>query len=418
MVRTAVSDAADRSTLNIGESLSVFFTGLMLIYAAITGLDPARMGWGTSSLVVSKYLCIVFGLLALLAALGGGLSRATFRNPALYSIIVLASLQVGGGAYAFYFEKKALEETFIGRGLFSFMAVVGILVASNARIIQKLRLATELTATIYAYAGSLIMLLFSSGLIFIEQSQALHIELYLIVAGAIWISETKRNPMIKFMFLPIFAFITVESAKATAYLLFIVMIYIGYFGRGVVKERKRRRNYSWPKILMLIFLTPLTLFAANHFVGQHGAVNENDLRFYLWEARLNQFFDSPWYGTLFTGSPLLPRPNDARLSVPSHNDFLDILSQGGLISFILFLVILICSLRSKYAFQAIFAERATISFTHFYAFLFIAWAVASLGNPVFSTPALAVPAWFSIGVMCSRRKAAVRLPQVPLTPGA
>lgn len=400
LARYAAESIARPSTAAHGWAL--FLTSTMLLYTAIVVLDPSRIGWGTGNILPLKYGGVILSVAAIFFFAVGGIKRSVLGNPAFIAIVLFGLYQIIGSLFAMTLKDVELQDTFLGRGLTEFTAVLGMLVASRSDLLARLSTTTKYSARIYGFFGLGLMLLFENALIFSGLEQALHIEMFLIAAGAIWISEANRRKLLKYILAIAMIFIAVESGKATAYLLLLMFFFIVFMARGIRGEKRGKTYLSWPRLLFVMFAIPVFLLFSWNVILTHGAVNERDLRFVLWEARIDQFLSSPLYGSFFFGSPLLPRPNLPDVGVPTHNDFLDILAEGGLAGIFLLAIVLWTALKSPLLWTAIMGDRSKLTFEHFYAFLFLAWGVAALGNPVFAAPSMAVPVWFSIGVLCAR----------------
>lgn len=381
--------------------MAVLLTSGMLLYTLVLILDPSRSGWGTVWVLPLKYGGAIVVVAALFFCALGGVRQSTLQRPILLTMAAFFFYQMTGSIGALLAHGPALEDTFLGRGLSGLAAILGLVLASRTDLFQRLAPVTRQVALISICGGTALIGIFELGLGFGHLTQILHTELYFLVAAALWLCARSPEPMLKWVFAVLFLYVALASGKATAYLLLALYLMIAFVTRGL-HEPERRVTLAPVRMALFLAAIPITLSFAYLVIRSHNAINAGDLRFHLWQVRLDQFFASPLFGTGFTGSPMVPRPNLPETGVPTHNDYLDILAEGGLFGLVLFAAILVTALRSPLIREAVFARRSRLGFAHYFAFLFLAWGVASLGNPVFAMTSLAVPTWFAIGVLCAR----------------
>lgn len=385
---------------NLTHNVATLLTKIMLLYTCLIALDPSRSGWGTVNILSLKYGSTILTAMAIFLYAIGGIKQKIIKTYIFWSTLLFSMMMILGGVFSVYFQGEDLENTFLGRGLSVLAAVLGLTIASNRTEFEKLSRITQKIAYIYVIVGFTIMLSFEMGWVFGELGQVYQTELFLITASAIWISTTSKRRFVKYVFFLLMLITAVESGKATSYLLLTEFIFVVFVLRNLKIGQKEKRRIPGGRLTLLICVTPLLILFAWYSVINNGAV-ENDLRYYLWQVRIEQFISQPYVGTFFYGSPLLPRPNLPNVGVPTHNDYLDILSQGGIFGMSFFMYILIKTIKSPLLSQAMFGERSKLTSDHFYAFVFVSWIIASLGNPVFFTPYMAIPAWFAMGVLCA-----------------
>ncbi|WP_158541605.1 O-antigen ligase family protein [Pelagibacterium lacus] len=382
-------------------AIAVLLTAGMLLYTLVLILDPSRNGWGTVWVLPLKYGGAILAVAALFFVALGGVQQSTLYRPILFTMAAFFFYQMTGSIAALVADGPALEDTFLGRGLSGLAAILGLVIGSRKGLFERLAPVTRQVALISICGGVAFIGIFELGLGFGHLTQILHIELYFLVAAALWLCARSPEPLLKWVFAVLFLYIALASGKATAYLLLALYLMIAFVTHGL-HEPERRVTISPVRMALFLAAIPITLSFAYLVIRSHNTINASDLRFHLWQVRFDQFLASPLFGRGFTGSPMLPRPNLPETGVPTHNDYLDILAEGGLLGFVLFAAVLVTALRSPLVREAVFAHRSRLNFAHYFAFLFLAWGVASLGNPVFAMTSMAVPTWFAIGVLCAR----------------
>jgi hypothetical protein len=120
----------------------------------------------------------------------------------------------------------------------------------------------------------------------------------------------------------------------------------------------------------------------------------------MFESTIDKFLFSPLYGNFFTKSPLIDfnlyagrdLTNSGFVSI--HNDMFEILSNGGIIFFILFLF----AVMKPFYFRNNITEEFKDHFMTFY-FSFILFLFCSLFNPLFSLPVLSFFGFFNFGLI-------------------
>ncbi len=206
--------------------------------------------------------------------------------------------------------------------------------------------------------------------------------------------EAKGKRIFAFFFITI---ITVLTLKNTA-ILFIFST-IGLF--FLLPSPKKQG-----KLIMLIlgglFVIPITILVYLQ-LSPHISDGNTHFREYLFQYGIREFFQSPLYGQLFTGETATHFSTSIhstlQLDVPIHNDWLEVLVQGGVIGFMLFAGTFIFLLYKLYTVrnQALAnLDTPKLIFTTWVIALVVNHMLTMVINPVLASSDIACISWVAI----------------------
>ena len=147
---------------------------------------------------------------------------------------------------------------------------------------------------------------------------------------------TKSKKIFSLAFMTI---VTILTLKNTAILLVLASILLLF-----LMPSSKKQN---PIILKLITVTPMILAVGLVYLQLKPYTSDGNTYFreFLLQYGINQFWQSPIYGHLFTGETATRFATSIhgtlQLDVPVHNDWLDVLIQGGAIGLLIFFGIFI-----------------------------------------------------------------------------
>jgi hypothetical protein len=360
--------------------------GISLFYC----LDGSRLSWGANEIVFFKYLPVLLSFSAVLLLLK---NFDKFGWIATFLIFYMAI----GSIYRIFYYDVSLESSYLGRSFNMLFLLLGILVAKNR---QTVLLYLNSSDKIFAFFGILMIFacflfpfgLYPFGVAYTEKMiQIYHVSIFIPLSVPFFLKKhVTGHQFLIILFLACFAvFLT---SKSTAYMLSIFTLCLGLF--LYFHERLQARHVK----ILFYFLIPCVGFIGLNFFINVLADRVTDMEESLYsvrgissELRLNEFFESPIFGTNFTSSPLL---EFGHIIIPSHFDYLDLLSAGGLFWFIPLLALNLFALKNS-----IFILLTANSSWSKWAFIFVSSSLVIVANPMMSQPRLAFFFWFSLGIL-------------------
>ncbi len=369
---------------------------LALAYA----LDPADRDWGAADWPPAKYapttLAVIAAPLYLLATRGVPI----FRLP-IVCALSLAFLMLGGGLYTVGSLHADLADSFVGRGLcmlsilpFYIMAWLPRERALFTRVLVKVLVPWGLAAGLILIAHKLGFPMASSKHIYHEQA------LYFPAAGLVFAlsSSIWRRRIATGLFAG-FAALTVKITG------FVFAGISGFFLLAAERLRGAQENLRSVMLRRLLLLqgalgVAVTAGVVAVAIRAILPTGSPDVRLATYNERWLMFRDSPIWGQLFVGSPIM---DVGWLVIPSHSDLIDILAFGGVLG-VLLLVLSTASatvhaLRNIGMFHIQGRLLSLIASS-----LWFAAAFTATFNPIIHQPKLAVGLWFSLAVLLADRE--------------
>jgi hypothetical protein len=321
-------------------------------------------------------------------------------------------MEGSGAAYYIFAMGASVDQSYLGRALNGTSMLTGAAIASDARLREWVSERIVVVAILLGIASFALLTLHSLNLVLTEFNQILRIQTSYLMAGLAWFLIRRPSvPMSAFVVL-LMALNGVMSGKST-HLIIGLIFGLVTIGRPVISrlfafaarstDRGRQFIYFCASLLIGLFLfLSVNIFA--QIVSERANRNEYDVRKIGFEYRWEQFQQSPIYGKLFIDTPNVANVFSFGDNVPSHNDIMDILAAGGLIALTLFAIIIFKSVLGRGFVEVLTFRPRQIKPVHYFWLVTIFYAVAATGNPFFSEPYMAVPVWFSIGMMLGYRK--------------
>jgi hypothetical protein len=148
-------------------------------------------------------------------------------------------------------------------------------------------------------------------------------------------------------------------------------------------------------VLAVAAVALVTLLGAALFQSKR-EVASTDARWPVFQQRISEFMESPIYGSHFESSPLVSIGN---LVIPTHNDYLEVLSGGGLVALGLLLVAVTAAmsrLLKMYRNGIVnYGYRTAV------AGILIASLINMMSNPMLFLTATSYMVWASLGIMAN-----------------
>lgn len=118
-------------------------------------------------------------------------------------------------------------------------------------------------------------------------------------------------------------------------------------------------------------------------------------REFLYGYRFNQFFESPWIGTLFVGEQRIVL---WRMNLPSHSNIIDLLAMGGVMCFLVYVAIVVLTCIAAWR---IGRRSVPGPFFNGYGNLvcFIYIPLSATFNPIWGQVGMGLAYWLAIGLV-------------------
>ena len=194
-----------------------------------------------------------------------------------------------------------------------------------------------------------------------------------------------------------FVLIMILSHKNTGYLcaLFSIAFMLKYFYWNLRSVPKIKRMLSYLFVITSVFIICSFIAIAFLFFKEYLPSGSPSVRLITYFQRFTMFLESPIWGTLFMGSPLV---DIGSLRIPSHSDILDILAFGGFLGFFLFLFPFIRLFHFfKKRMDVVFEVRDDA--TVISLFVTCTFLIEMLFNPVWNQPKIATIFWCFAGCL-------------------
>lgn len=294
------------------ESTILKFSPLVLLIAAaficIPDLSLNRFVRGLLSTISANWYITLFTTFALL-----GSTYARFSLDLETSYFTQAAMSL-----AFYFA------------YFIFVSIPD----ANWPAMQKRMINVVSIST--AVAGFAVLV--NSGQIFFFESSGLersnHETAFLLVQAISIVLYCVNTFFLKVSLLGLIVLLTALALKNTAFLTLVITVFFIFF----IPSGREKRFFQKVVIALLLLIVGVITY---NWVEPYLSDGNTYFRTTIYQYRFNQFLSSPIYGELFVGETALHYERtlhaSEQLIVPTHNDLLDVIVQGGLISFIAFM---------------------------------------------------------------------------------
>jgi O-antigen ligase len=236
----------------------------------------------------------------------------------------------------------------------------------------------------------------------------------LLTQGLALVFYTKSG-LTKTILFSLLAALTVLTFKNTAILILLV-ICVGLY----MFPQNRLRKFSVVTALGLGFIALLALLlVGGAYLMMRSQYSDGNMAFRirLWKYQIQQFLASPLYGSLFTSETAILA--SSRAKVPTHNDWLDVLAQGGMIGLTLFTGIFIraSQLLIRTRRKTIQSDAVTSRLASWLLLFMITVVVSFSFNPILGSPDIAPIIWVALA-FAHRVAKPLHLPQATRSIGS
>ena len=372
--------------------IATIFLLMGVMSAMILGLDDTAELFVLGGVVVKSFplFCVVLSLAIFVFTALGRWSAHFFLLLLFFMLIVC------GSAYALLINNVIVEESYISRGM---GMIVFFPFFFLAQIKQELRFFCKLFIPFLIAIScvySIIIVLYRLGFVYGELTQLYQVQSVFIAMASVILFEYVRKPWLRTSLLFFYLLCLVLIVKTTAILLFTWAfghISYAYFLRfrnalGISAAAKKLLSFAVGVAGVL-----LILFSFYFIIQDRMETRGDGTRTETFTHRINEFQDSPLFGSFFTSSPLV---DYGPLHIPSHSDILDILAAGGLLSVILLFIPLADLLRKS---TLLSVGVQSYSLRKWMAFTIIAHFIVMSVNPILFMPYFAFSFWMAIGIL-------------------
>lgn len=364
----------------------------ILIVPLVYMLDPSDSSWGMNKIIILKYLPIILVLMGLATRVFSGIQLSL--NFSIVYISIFFLLMFSGGLFTF-FQEHNLKESFLGRSISILAFFWGSFFWTRERGPTMLKFGYYL---IYAsIIMGIMVFLWRLGFRFVDKPHIFHEEVFVFYGSFIASYYIFRN---RYLFNFYFLFCILSALltfKNTGFLIVFLMIlhrlYIQYreFNELVIK-----RILFFSLLLFTIVLVYWFLINFSNLLPS----GSPEVRLKTYELRLDMFLENFWFGSFFTGSPLLElKTFFGSIIIPSHSDVMDILAFGGIISlFLFFSPVLILFFRFLQVSTLNGYSKEIKYLCDLSVAIVVSLLVIMIVNPVLNQPHIAILYWFFLGL--------------------
>ena len=376
--------------------------------AVVLTLDPWRMeGVDRGSI---RHLALVLALPAVLLAV---VLRAALpdRVPApgpigaplgvAWPIARFALMALAGSAYARL--ALGIDSTFLIYGAYAMMLFLSAAMVVQCR--SPLAFARGYFALLVPAA------LFMSALlvVFSGVRQIYHEEIFLVVPMAALVFASQRSFLLRWGGAALFLSMGWFSHKLTSYA--VAALSAGYLAAFIWLPRLRPRDALgavaaayWGALGLGGALAGAVLYALRY--GGAGQPSGNlEFRLHTYYAAWDRFLESPLWGSWFAREAVdkftLFEVGVSGNMLPTHSDILDLLANGGLLAFGLFIggFCAIAAHAWRRLLRPAAIERPEAAYAHALALMSLSALVVCAFNPILLQPQMAALVWSNLGVL-------------------
>lgn len=380
---------------------------LSLVAAVVLMLDPTSQNWGLGSSGAVKYLPVILCVGSVAVNLvANPLSIMVLLKPANAAMLGLAVFMAVGSFAAQESTGKDLMFTYMGRA----MNIIPFFAAALC-MQQGYREALEERFGRIIYWGGLVMIL----LILLSELKivfgfrgAFQNQTPLAVGAALAAMWLPKGRLFKAAWALLAVGVFLAMGKYTSLLWAIVIFAVfalvnvaPWLFRGGAPSSgvKSVRTVLAVAAVALLVLLGTALFQSKREVAS------TDARWPVFQQRISEFMESPIYGSHFKSSPLVSIGN---LVIPTHNDYLEVLSGGGLVALGLLLVAVAAAMSRLLKMY----QNGIVNYGYRTAVagILITSLINMMSNPMLFLTATSYMVWASLGIMANFSEPARRRP--------
>lgn len=349
-----------------------------ILLSCIYNLDGSSNAWGATSNISTKYAPLILIQLSLSIFFITGQVRESFRIAAI-PIYMFFIYSLCGSLFVISTERAALQYTYLGRSLTAIYFFWGACIFSSNELRELVKDYLPKIIKIFSLIMMPLLVLYQFQLVFPALTQIYHENIGILIAAYPYWGAAGV----------IFITSGIITKKATGTIISIAAICLLLFNLIAPKNLQLRKKVLIVIISAGIFVAAIAMTFASSIL--HARVNQGaPVRAYTYNLRIEEFKGSPLFGDAFTLNPLI---TVGSIEVPTHSDFLDILSGGGLLGTGCFLIPFIFAI-GKFL-SGVFFRVSNKEFIFFGVVLFSLF-ITMLFNPILGVQHYAIFYWISM----------------------
>ncbi len=381
------------------------------VLALFGSVDHPWNWFGLRTGSLTRYLPSALMVLSFLLLVLDGVALKVFRSPIILAALAFTLVELIGSVFYIRLGGQ-LDQSYLGRGLNSLTLLTGAAVASNPLLRHWVSKNILACAVVIGFGGVLLLTFHSLDLVLTQFDQVVRVQIVYLMAGVTWISIRYPSVIFRLVIIALMFMNGYLSGKSTHYL--VGLTFAGLtFGKQIMDRviPLFRRSSGQAKKVLLVIMAPgiltfagVTFFVLYQIIVERASRYEYDVRRIGIELRWKEFLESPLFGTGFASSSNVADIFGFGTNVPSHNDIMDILAGGGLVGITTFLAIVGTALFGRAMRETFLGSSRNLLPIHYFWVVIVFYVGGASGNPFFSEPYMAVPIWFSIGMMLGYRQ--------------
>jgi uncharacterized membrane protein len=380
----------------------------MVVFWAV---DPFELRLGYRAVI--KHFPIVVISPAFILALAGSVLFKKKRdhekqhedNHLLMIILSVFALFVTVGSFYAKFN-KGIDNGFLTMGLYTLTAPL------TAWFVRKSDNPVSLIKGILWIYFFWALVAIAMQVVHIGQAGYFHEREHLVIGALVMIYFLAKSSTTHFIAMSLIVGAALVAQKNTAYLIMLMGIFYFFMVWGLQHGKKIKDKFLrwafWIRAILIGGFLATSVVVVYSLVKTTLPTGNPEYRLHTYEIAWNKFLSSPVWGTGFTGAATekfdLFTVGTVTQTLPTHSDPLDILAQGGLIGFSLWMVIFII-LSRQWGFLVMQPEKQLkpelIPYLHTLYFLIFSGLVVCMFNPILNNPSLAWTFWGSVGALLS-----------------
>lgn len=228
-----------------------------------------------------------------------------------------------------------------------------------------------------------------------RESEPLHEIEFLVLSFFIYTYYAYKSYGLKFLSLILIVLVSILTQKLTGYIIgLFALIYI------YIIHIKNTVSPKWRGFIFTVAIILIVLFVGIAIVGfiffrEYFPTGNIEVRLHQYDIVFQSFLESPIWGKAYTGSSGTEYQEYLRsLNVPTHSDILDLLKQGGVVAFALWVIGIQRSFRLlKYSINKNLYDPKIIAYFHAMVFMIITSVFSYAVNPLLLKPPFSFVIW-------------------------
>lgn len=400
-----------KRTMTTSMVAAAFLAVFAFELALFGSIDHPWSWFGLRDGSITRYLPSILMMFTFALLVVDGIALEVFRSRLVLAGLCFVLVEIIGSISYIQFGGGQIDESFLGRGINSITFLAGAGIALHPILRQWVSKYVLFMSIAIGIACLILLTAHSFGLILKQYDQVVRVQIVYLIAGVAWVAIRWQSIIFRLVVVGLMFLNGYLSGKSTNYL--VGLMFAGVtFGRQIVGSIVPLYRLSGKKTkqALLMILIPVIfaflssiLFLLYTVIAERATRYEFDVRRVGFELRWREFLDSPIFGSGFASSSNVADVFGFGSRVPSHNDVMDILSASGIVGMVVFLSIVGGAVFNRASREVFLGSARDLLPVHYFWLVVVFYIVGATGNPFFSEPYMAVPIWFSIGMMLGYR---------------